>query len=153
VRDPADLASANAVVILGVSGSGKTTLAKRLAEALNVPYVDMNALLDGPADDLVARFDNTSETGGWVADASLQKHLGDHVLERAGTIVWLDLPLRIALLRQWRRSLRDRESPVGQSWGAIRAHLSNRRRFPRRLARFERVVRLRSPLDVKAWSP
>jgi shikimate kinase len=29
---------------------------------------------------------------------------------------------------------------------------ANRRRFPRRLARFERVVRLRSPSEVEEWA-
>jgi adenylate kinase family enzyme len=131
------------VVVLGVSCAGKTTLAKRLG----LPYLDMNALLDGPRESV----DDAIALETWAADASLEKYLGDRVLERADTIVWLDLPLRIALRRLWHRSRRDGESPFGPAWGAVRSHVSNRRRFPRRLARFDRVVRLRTPRAVDEW--
>jgi adenylate kinase family enzyme len=136
------------VVVLGVSGAGKTTLAKRVGP----PYLDMNALLDGPCESVAARIDDAIASETWAADASLQKYVGDRVLEQADLIVWLDLPLRIGLRRLWRRSRRDGESAFGLAWGAIRSHYSNRRRFPDRLARFDRVVRLRSPRAVAEWA-
>jgi adenylate kinase family enzyme len=132
------------VVVLGVSGAGKTTLAKRLG----LPYLDMNRLLEGPLEGV----DDAIASKGWAADASLEKYVGDRVLERADTIVWLDLPLRVALRRLWRRSRRDgEERPYGLIAGAVRAHFSNRRRFPERLERFGGVVHLRSPREVESW--
>ncbi len=108
------------VVVLGVSGAGKTTLAKRVGP----PYLDMNALLDGPCESVAARIDDAIASETWAADASVQKYVGDRVLE----------------------------SGFGLAWGAIRSHYSNRRRFPDRLARFDRVVRLRSPRAVAEWA-
>jgi adenylate kinase family enzyme len=134
------------VVVLGVSGAGKTTLAKRLG----LPYLDMNALLEGPHESVAARVDDAIAAETWAADASLQKYVGDRVLERADLIIWLDLPLRIALRRTVLRSRRDRERPYGLVAGAVRSHFSNRKRFPARLEPFG-AVRLRSPHDVESW--
>jgi adenylate kinase family enzyme len=127
------------VVVLGVSGAGKTMLAKRLGP----PYLDMNALLDGPRETLGARVDAAIAADTWAADASLEKYVGDRVLERADAIVWLDVPLRVALRRILSRSRCDGERPFGLLAGAVRAHFANRRRFPARLAPFEHVVRVR----------
>jgi hypothetical protein len=112
----------------------------------------MSALLDGPPETLRTRAEDATAADAWAADASLQKYLGDRVLERADTIVWLDLPLTVALARLWRRSRRDGESAFGPIAGAVRAHFSNRRRFPQRLARFPNVVRLRSAGEVDDWA-
>jgi adenylate kinase family enzyme len=139
------------VVVLGVAGSGKTTLAQSLARRFGSRYVDMNALLEGESSDVRARVDEATSSPNWVADASLERWVGDLVLERADGIVWLDVPLRVALARSWRRSRREGEPPFALLWGAVRAHFSNRRRFPQRVARFQRVVRLRSPGEVETW--
>ena len=34
--------------VIGTSGSGKSTLSKRIAEKLNIPYVEMDALFWKP---------------------------------------------------------------------------------------------------------
>jgi hypothetical protein len=81
----------------------------------------MNAMLDGPATSLRARVDAATAVRSWASDASLAKYLGDHVLERADCVVWLDLPLRIAVARLWRRSRREGERPFGATSGAVRS--------------------------------
>src|SRR5947208_2929593 len=43
---------------------------------------------------------------GWVIDGGYHSKLEDLVLERADTLVWLDLPLRVSLRRLWRRTWR-----------------------------------------------
>ena len=86
------------------------------------------------------------------------------MIDRADTIVWLDLPLRTLLPRIWRRSrLRMRERVVlwngnVETWRGlwilstytIRTHHRRRRYWP---PRFEgtNVVRLRSSAEADEW--
>ena len=106
-------------------------------------------------------------TRGW-STASYRGKLGDLVLERADTVVWLDLPRRVWLprlvVRTLRRALTREELWNGNReslWGAIshddslfRYALANDRRrrhsYPAELARF-RVARLRTQAEVDAF--
>jgi adenylate kinase family enzyme len=100
----------NRVAVMGSSCSGKTTVSRRLAEALGVPHIELDALhhdagwQEAPAELLRARvlaaFDAAPD--GWVADGNYGSKLGSLVLERADTTVLLDPPL----LRTFGRSLR-----------------------------------------------
>jgi adenylate kinase family enzyme len=167
------------VSIQGISGSGKTTLGRELAERLGVVFVETDALVHGPGwsetDDaaLRARLEPVLAGGGWVVDSDYRRKLGTLVLERADTVVWLDLPLRVCLTRLWRRTaarIRTREelwngnteSWRGAFWGreslfvwALRKHVAQRRDLPGLLGRPElrhlRVVRLRTPEAVGTW--
>lgn len=166
------------VVVVGSSGSGKTTVARELARALGSKHVELDALHHGPnwteasAEELRGAVTRELENaGGWVVDGNYHGKLGDFVLERADTVVWLDLPLRTCLIRLWHRTLHrvrddvelwndNRETWRGAFWGreslfwfTIRIHYARRRRWP---ARFERlsnldVVRLRTPREVDAF--
>jgi hypothetical protein len=89
---------AHRIAVVGVSGKG-TTLARRLAEQLDVPYTELDALCHRPgwveASDEDFRRDveaAMNHSDGWVLDGSYQWKLGDLVLQRADTIVWLDQP-------------------------------------------------------------
>jgi adenylate kinase family enzyme len=167
------------VSIQGISGSGKTTLGAALAERLGVPHLETDALVHGPGwtetpdAQLRAAVEPILRSDGWVVDSDYRRKLGTLVLERADTVVWLDLPLRVCLRRLWGRTIpriRDqqplwndnRESWRGAFWGweslfvyAIRRHVGRRRRFTELLARPElahlEVVRLRSPAEVERW--
>jgi len=98
------------VAVMGSSCVGKTTVSRRLAEALGVPHIELDALhhdagwQEAPAELLQARvlaaFDAAPD--GWVADGNYGSKLGSLVLERADTTVFLDPPL----LRTFGRSLR-----------------------------------------------
>src|SRR5439155_18644983 len=100
------------IVVLGASGNGKTTVARTLAERLGVPHVELDALHHGPnwtaasPEELRARVMPYLEGGGWVIDGDYSAKLGDLVLERADTAVWLDQPLPLILWRLWRRAYR-----------------------------------------------
>lgn len=176
VKDPR---TPSKVVVKGASGSGKTTLARRLAERLAVPHVELDSLCHGPnwaeASDaeFAARVRVATQANGWVIDGNYERKIGDLVVDAADTVVWLDTPLRVNLGRLWRRTtLRighdvelwngNRESWRSALWGrnslfawAIRAHRRHRREWPRRFARLERdgtrIVRLGSPEEAERW--
>jgi adenylate kinase family enzyme len=165
------------VNVKGISGSGKSTFSRELAERLDVPYLEIDAVNHGPnwteasADELQARVREfmAAVPDGWVIDGNYESKLGDLVLEAADTIVWLDPPLRVSLGRLWRRTLRrirgqvelwsgNRESWRGAFWGrsslfawTLRSWLRHRRRWPRHFAGDPRVVRLRSEQEARRW--
>src|SRR5919198_4318977 len=162
------------IVVVGTSGSGKTTVARELARRLGVPHVELDALFHGPswvetpAEEFRRRVAAATAGEGWVVDGNYESKLGDLVLGRADTVVWLDVPLRVALSRVTRRTIRrirtgeelwsgNRESWRGGFFGwesmfvwTIRSHLRHRQTRAERLARppHLRVVRLRSAQQV-----
>lgn len=161
------------VVIASASGNGKTTLGRQLAEQLDVPFVELDALVHGPGwveisdEDLRVQLASLLSGDGWVADGAYQHKLGDFVLDQADTVVWLDLPLYVWLPRLIRRTWRrisgreqlwndNRESFRTALWGreslfiwAIRSHFRRRREWPGALSR-RNVVRLRRRGEVDA---
>ena len=161
-------------IVASASGNGKTTLARELARRLDVPFVELDALVHGPnwtetPDDELRRAVEPIVTGDdWVLDGSYQRKLGDLVLRNADTVVWIDLPIRVwfpRLLRRTAGRLRgreplwndNRESLRGAFWGrrslfgyALRMHFDRRRRYPRELAPYK-VVRLRSQREVEQF--
>lgn len=161
-------------VIASASGNGKTTLGQELARRLAVPFVQLDALVHGPdwveTPDAVLRdqLRPILASDGWVIDGTYQRKLGDLVLRKADTIVWLDLPLWVwlpRLVRRTRRRLRgreqlwngNRESLRGALLGwdslfvyALRSHIQRRREWPRLLAEYE-VVRLCTRREVAAF--
>jgi adenylate kinase family enzyme len=169
---------ARRIAVIGVSGNGKTTFARRLAAKLEVPYSELDALhhlpgwVEASAEDfrrdVIAVMDRSD---GWVLDGSYQQKLGDLVLRRADTLVWLDQPLPLVLRRLITRAVKDivtkrdlfngnrqtwrfafwgRESLVGY---AIRQHFRRRREWPGTFAAHPdlAVVRLTSPRAVERW--
>ena len=92
------------VVVVGATGAGKSTLAGRLAQGLDVPFVELDALFWGPQwtpaapDDFRARVDATSAGPAWVI-AGNYGAVRDLLWPRADTVVWLDYPLPLVLAR------------------------------------------------------
>jgi adenylate kinase family enzyme len=166
------------VSVIGGSCTGKTTLSRELAQTLGVPHIELDALhhdagwQEAPADVLRARVDAAlaAAPDGWVADGNYHGKLGTYVLERADTVVFLDLPQRTALRRVAWRTLRrsvtreelwngnresfriafSRDSIV---WWVIRNHGSHRKKWPERVAPLThlQVIRLRSAGQVRDW--
>jgi len=159
-------------VIASASGSGKTTLARELARRLEVPFVELDALVHGPGwtetpdEELRGQVAPIAQSQGWVIDGTYRSKLGDLVLENAELVVWLDLPMRVWLprlvRRTWRRMRRREElwngnretlrnvllTRDGLFYWAFRQHFRRRRVYPVELAPFP-VVRLRSTRDVQ----
>jgi adenylate kinase family enzyme len=167
------------IVFQGISGSGKTTLARTVAAALDVPFVETDALVHGPGwsetgdAELRELLRPIVECDGWVIDSDYRRKLGTYVMEHADTVVWLDLPLHVCLRRLWTRTIRRirHREPLWngntESWRdafggwdslfvyAIRKHASQRHTLPELLARpglaHLEVVRLRTPAAVERW--
>jgi adenylate kinase family enzyme len=158
-------------VTASASGNGKTTVGRALADRLGAPFVELDAIVHGPnwseiSDDELRRVLEPIVAGkAWVIDGGYRKKIGDLVLERADTVVWLDLPVRVWLPRLVRRTLRriredetlwnsNKEHWRTAFWGresllgyALRMHFSRRRRYPRELAAYP-VIRLRTQAEV-----
>ena len=161
-------------VTASASGSGKSTTGRELARRLEVPFVELDALVHGPKwtetpdDELHRLLEPVLAGEGWVIDGGYRGKIGDLVLAQADVVVWLDLPVRVWLPRLIRRTARrvrnqeelwngNRETWRGALVGrdalipyALRAHYSRRRRYPVELAPYT-VVRLRRQADVDAF--
>jgi adenylate kinase family enzyme len=161
-------------VIASASGNGKTTLGRELAARLGVPFFELDALVHGPDwtetpdDELRAMVEPIVRSDGWVIDGTYRRKLGMLVLDAADTIVWLDLPMRVWMVRLLRRTVRrvtgrerlwnDNRETLWSAFGgreslfgyAIEMHVRRRRLWPAELADYP-VVRLRSAGDVRRW--
>jgi adenylate kinase family enzyme len=101
------------VEVVGPSCSGKSTTARRLAEILDVPYIELDALhhdagwAEASAEVLQQRVRAALDAApdGWVVDGTYFGKLGTLVLDEVDTIVWLDIPFRTAIRRVLWRTL------------------------------------------------
>jgi adenylate kinase family enzyme len=100
------------VVVTGISGSGKTTLARRLATALDVPNLELDAeyhlpgWVERPLHDFRAVIDAHTSADAWVVDGSYHSQVSDLTWGRADTVVWLDPPRWRGMWRVTTRTLR-----------------------------------------------
>lgn len=163
--------------VIGTSCSGKSTLARAVAQRLDLPLVELDALFWGPGWTPVphATFRSRVEAAAagerWVIDGSYSV-IRPITWGRADTIVWLDYPMPIVLARWARRtfarirsgeefwpgtgnreSVRNALKSDGLLCWILRTHRSRRRRTLATLAERPalRVVRLRSPRETEAW--
>ena len=161
-------------LIASASGNGKTTVGRALAERLDVPFYELDALHHGPdwapatAEELRAKVEPIVALPGWVVDGTYRGKIGDIVPEAAELVVWLDLPVHVwfprLLKRTARRLVRKEELWNGNRERmrdvlhptnsvvvyALRNYRTTRRALGRELARFP-VARLRTPAEVERF--
>ena len=101
------------VQVMGSSNSGKSTLARRLAEALNADFVELDALNWLPdwvglnetnPDELLRRIEQATYGDAWVVAGNYSRFTQRVLWPRLDTVIWLDLPLPLLLWRALRRS-------------------------------------------------
>lgn len=119
------------VSVVGNSGSGKTLVARRLARALGVPHIELDAIHHLPGwepiepDAFLARVEALTAAGGWVVDGNYRAVVSDGpVWSRADTVVWLDLPRHLVMSQVVARTLR-RTVRREELWNGNREPLSN----------------------------
>ena len=158
-------------LIATASGCGKSTTGRLLAERMDAPYFELDALHHGPnweprsADELQRLVEPLVRRESWVIDGTYRGKIGDIVPEAADLVIWLDLPARVWLPRLLRRTarrlLRKEELWNGnrERWRdvlhptnsvviyALRNYRRTRRTLAVELRRF-RVARLRSDAEV-----
>jgi adenylate kinase family enzyme len=168
------------VLIVGTSGSGKTTLARRLARTLGVPHIELDALHWEPnwteaADGVLAsRLADAlaAAPDGWVVDGNYLTKTAPQTWPNADTVVFLDFPLPLILVRLTRRTIRrsrtqeelwsgNRErlrtlvSRDSLLWWAVKTHGRNRRRYRARMHdpdwQHLRVIRLRRVDEIERY--
>jgi len=164
------------VLVAGTSGSGKTTLAVRIAGALQLPHVEIDALFHGPGwiprPEFEADVHRFSAGPRWVTEwqySAVRAHLAD----RADLLVWLDLPRAVVVRQVVRRTLRRRlqrqalwngnvEPPLWTIFTdrdhIVRWAWNTHHRTGTRVAELARrrpelaVVRLRGRSEIARWS-
>lgn len=100
------------VAVIGTSGVGKTRLARKLAQRLGVPHIELDALFwSGPgwqprqSDVFRHDVDEATQRDGWVVDGNYHQLVQDIVLGRADTVVWLDLARAVVMWQIVTRTL------------------------------------------------
>jgi adenylate kinase family enzyme len=99
------------VIVVGTSCAGKTTLARRIAEALDVPHVELDVVFWGPdwrecpVDKFREAVRERVEADRWVVDGNYSK-VRDIVLSRATDAVWLNYSFPIVFWRALSRTCR-----------------------------------------------
>lgn len=163
--------------VTGTSCSGKTTLARRVAERLGLPCVELDALFWGPdwtpvpAETFRERVAAAAAGERWVIDGGYSS-VRDLTWGRADTVVWLDYPMPLVLARWARRtlarirsghefwpgtgnreSLRNALRRDGLLVWILHTHRPRRRRLVADLASRPDLtaIRLRSPAAAKRW--
>ena len=111
------------ILVMGSSGSGKSTFARRLCDAIGLPFVSLDALFWKPgwqaSESAVfeARVTEAAHRPSWVMDGNYsERPSGLLRRERADTIVWFDLPRRTCMAGILGR--------IAQSYGQVRPEMA-----------------------------
>lgn len=149
-------------------------MAGRLAACAGLPRHELDALHHGPNWQPREAFRSDTErfaaSPRWVTEDQYTSKLGDLLLARADTYVWLDLPRRTVMFRVLRRSVSraltrrelwngnregfrdwlDPEHPIRWAWAQ---HAAKRSRTRDRLRGRPHltVIRLTSAREARAW--
>lgn len=99
------------ISVVGNSGSGKTTLSRNLARQLGYRHVEMDALYHQPdwqtlpTEQFQQAVADALSGDGWVVEGNYSS-ARPLVLERADTVIWLDLPRTVVMRQLLLRTLR-----------------------------------------------
>jgi adenylate kinase family enzyme len=163
--------------VVGTSCAGKTTLARAIADRLDLPHTELDALFWGrdwtpvPVAEFRERVVRALAGQAWIADGGYEV-ARDIIWGRADTVIWLDYSLRVVMSRYARRtthrlhtgeefwpgtgnreSLRNVLRRDGLLWWILRTHRGKRQRMQARMSRRTdlRWIRLTSPDETSRW--
>jgi adenylate kinase family enzyme len=101
------------ISVIGSSGSGKSTMARTLAEALDLPTLELDSIFHQPGwepkpdDEFRAEVSAFVAGDRWVVDGNYTSHgVAQLVWPRADTVVWMDPSKPVVMTRVIRRTLR-----------------------------------------------
>jgi adenylate kinase family enzyme len=100
------------IVVYGPACSGKSTVARRLATAIDVPCIELDAIfwmpdwVEKPLDEFRADVSAalSRHPDGWVLDGNYSR-VRDLILPFADTVIWLSPPFRVAFWRLLKRTV------------------------------------------------
>lgn len=99
------------VIVIGTSCSGKTTLARRVAEIIESPHIELDAIhwgpgwSEAPVEAFRAEVQQGVEAPRWVVDGNYSK-VQDIVWSRATDAIWLNYSFPVVFGRALLRTLR-----------------------------------------------
>ena len=99
------------VIVIGTSCAGKTTLARRIAEALDVPHIELDTVFWGPdwsecpTEEFREAVRKYAESDRWVVDGNHSK-ARDILLSRATDAIWLNYSFPVVFWRALCRTSR-----------------------------------------------
>ncbi|WP_200940037.1 AAA family ATPase [Aeromicrobium sp. Root495] len=99
------------ILVAGTTGTGKTTVARTVAERLDLPRTELDALFHGPGwtprPEFLDEVRALAASERWVTEWQYPA-ARPLLAARAELIVWLDLPVRVTMRRLVRRTVRRR---------------------------------------------
>lgn len=144
--------------IVGTSGSGKSTFARRLAEKLNHPYIEMDRIFWRPqwvgAKDEEFLSDLHAALSGehWVLDGNYSRSK-EVKWEKVEVVVWLDYSFTRTMLQAIRRAIL-RSLDQRELW-TLQTRAKVRRKYEADMqdSRYShiRFVRLRNPREAEEF--
>ncbi|MBU1627929.1 AAA family ATPase [bacterium] len=99
------------IIVVGTSCSGKTTVAKKIAEILSIPFIELDAIhwkpdwQETPPDEFKNLVSKAIEPESWVVDGNYSE-IRDIVWNNADTLVWLNLSFFVIFSRALKRTLK-----------------------------------------------
>jgi len=112
------------ISVVGNSGSGKSTLARRIAAALDIPFLELDSLFHQPGwqpldtGEFRRRVSDFTDGPAWIVDGNYSK-VRDIVWGRADTVIWLDPPRHRVMRQLIPRTLR-RMATGAELWNGNR---------------------------------
>ena len=96
--------------VIGTSGSGKTTFGQELANVLQIPFIELDAIFWGPEwstpddNELFPKLSAALSGDNWVLDGNYSRTL-DIKWERVEAVIWLDFSFPRTVYQAVKRAL------------------------------------------------